>query len=90
MHVPVFLSVYLLPLLMHLEYQIFLILHGENIFQKHPVFYMKSCITCYHRSFQSQIYLILEGQKMYFWYMLLLSARMGKGRNSNVYICVIP
>ena len=41
--------------------QIFLILHGENISRKHPVFYMKSCITCYHHSFQNQTYLVLEG-----------------------------
>ena len=55
MHVPVFLSVSLLPLLMHLVYQIFLILRGENISQNHLVFYMKFCISCYHHFFSTII-----------------------------------
>ena len=44
----------------YLGYPIFLILHGENISQNPPTFYMKFCISSYHHSFQKQKNLLLE------------------------------
>ena len=60
MHVQIFLSVFWLLLLVHLEYPIFPILYGENTFQNRQVFCMKSFILCYHHFFHRHIYMLLE------------------------------
>ena len=82
MHVQYFFPCHLLPLLMHLGISD---ISGTSwkTFQKASCFYMKSCITCYHHSFQNQTYLVWK-DKMYSWWMLLLSAsKMPEGQTEK-------